>query len=163
MAPTPVDTKSRLHDLPTPEPESPFPRARKPYRFSTLCATVENPDMKDQYGSSSVPIYQTATFKGVGNEYDYTRSGNPTRTHLRESRYHETLDVNLTRTHRTPSRQNLIGRPCIYRLFRNGGSRCHPADTKARRRGHRWRRPLRWNQPSSHLHSKARWRSRTPC
>ena len=39
--------------------------------------------MKDQYGSSSVPIYQTATFKGVGNEYDYTRSGNPTRTHLR--------------------------------------------------------------------------------
>lgn len=82
MAPNPLDFKDRLHDLPTPEPESPFPRARKPYRFSTLCATVENPDMKDQYGSSSVPIYQTATFKGVGNEYDYTRSGNPTRTHL---------------------------------------------------------------------------------
>ncbi|KAF5337561.1 hypothetical protein D9611_015012 [Ephemerocybe angulata] len=82
MAPNPHDFKDRLHDLPTPEPESPFPRARKPYRFSTLCATVENPDMKDQYGSSSVPIYQTATFKGVGNEYDYTRSGNPTRTHL---------------------------------------------------------------------------------
>ena len=38
--------------------------------------------MKDQYGSSSVPIYQTATFKGVGNEYDYSRSGNPTRTYL---------------------------------------------------------------------------------
>ena len=25
---------------------------------------------------------QSATFKGMGNEYDYTRSGNPTRTHL---------------------------------------------------------------------------------
>ncbi|KAJ3510120.1 hypothetical protein NLJ89_g4855 [Agrocybe chaxingu] len=73
--------KLPVHDLPTPEPESPL-RPRKPYRFSTLCATVENPDMKDQYGSSSVPIYQTATFKGVGAEYDYTRSGNPTRTHL---------------------------------------------------------------------------------
>ncbi|KAI0925891.1 hypothetical protein AcV5_008499 [Taiwanofungus camphoratus] len=73
------------HDLPTPEPESPsVPRSRQPYRFSTLCATVEtpNPDHKDQHGSSSVPIYQTATFKGVGGQYDYTRSGNPTRTHL---------------------------------------------------------------------------------
>ncbi|KAG6854389.1 hypothetical protein C0991_007380 [Blastosporella zonata] len=70
-----------IHDLPTPEPESPM-RPRKPYRFSTLCATVENPDMKDQYGSSSVPIYQSATFKGVDGEYDYSRSGNPTRSHL---------------------------------------------------------------------------------
>ncbi|PSR88981.1 hypothetical protein PHLCEN_2v4943 [Hermanssonia centrifuga] len=73
------------HNLPTPEPESPsLPRSRKPYRFSTLCATVENPNPghKDQHGSSSVPIYQTATFKGVGGEYDYSRSGNPTRTHL---------------------------------------------------------------------------------
>ncbi|KAF8907338.1 cystathionine beta-lyase [Gymnopilus junonius] len=73
--------KLPAHDLPTPEPESPL-RPRKPYRFSTLCATVENPDMKDQYGSSSVPIYQTATFKGVGEQYDYSRSGNPTRSHL---------------------------------------------------------------------------------
>ncbi|KAL1712888.1 pyridoxal phosphate-dependent transferase [Schizophyllum commune] len=47
-----------------------------------MCATVENPEAKDQYGSSSVPIYQTATFKGVGGQYDYTRSGNPTRSHL---------------------------------------------------------------------------------
>lgn len=69
------------YDLPTPEPESPR-RPRKPYRFSTLCATVENPGMKDQYGSSSVPIYQTSTFKGVSGEYDYSRSGNPTRTYL---------------------------------------------------------------------------------
>ncbi|KIM54345.1 hypothetical protein SCLCIDRAFT_31139 [Scleroderma citrinum Foug A] len=70
-----------LGDLPTPEPDSPY-RPRRPYRFSTLCATVENPGQKDQYGSSSVPIYQTATFKGVSGEYDYSRSGNPTRSHL---------------------------------------------------------------------------------
>ncbi|EKM57772.1 uncharacterized protein PHACADRAFT_251611 [Phanerochaete carnosa HHB-10118-sp] len=80
--------KTQLEDrynLPTPEPESPsISRSRKPYRFSTLCTTVENPNSghKDQHGSSSVPIYQTATFKGVGGEYDYSRSGNPTRTHL---------------------------------------------------------------------------------
>ncbi|TDL25608.1 cystathionine beta-lyase [Rickenella mellea] len=83
MTPT-VDTKADKQtpfDLPTPEPESPR-NTRRPYSFSTLCATVENPDRKDQYGSSSVPIYQTATFKGVGGEYDYSRSGNPTRSHL---------------------------------------------------------------------------------
>jgi hypothetical protein len=73
----------RDYELPTPEPDSPF-RPRKPYRFGTLCATVDNPDQKDQYGSSSVPIYQTATFKGVDGQYDYTRSGNPTRSHLGE-------------------------------------------------------------------------------
>jgi len=76
-----VSTNKSVHDLPTPEPESPA-RSRKPYKFSTLCATVENPNLKDQYGASSVPIYQTATFKGVAGEYDYTRSGNPTRSHL---------------------------------------------------------------------------------
>ncbi|KAK8845447.1 cystathionine beta-lyase [Kwoniella newhampshirensis] len=46
------------------------------WRFSTLCASVDN---KDQYGASSTPIYQTATFKGMDGQYDYTRSGNPTR------------------------------------------------------------------------------------
>ncbi|KAL8293719.1 hypothetical protein RQP46_000420 [Phenoliferia psychrophenolica] len=58
-------------------------RAR-PYRFATQVATVDNPDPshKDQHGSSSVPIYQTATFKGMGGQYDYSRSGNPTRSHL---------------------------------------------------------------------------------
>ncbi|EIN03696.1 cystathionine beta-lyase [Punctularia strigosozonata HHB-11173 SS5] len=83
MAPPSVSTSSKAiaHDLPTPEPESPI-RPRQPYKFSTLCATVEHPTQKDQYGSSSIPIYQTATFKGVEGEYDYTRSGNPTRTHL---------------------------------------------------------------------------------
>ncbi|PWN48058.1 cystathionine beta-l [Violaceomyces palustris] len=53
------------------------------YRFATQCATVEDPNHKDQYGSSSVPIYMTATFKGLpGAEFDYTRSGNPTRSML---------------------------------------------------------------------------------
>ncbi|AAW46333.1 hypothetical protein CNBK1800 [Cryptococcus deneoformans B-3501A] len=46
------------------------------WRFSTICANV---DGKDQYGASSTPIYQTATFKGMDGQYDYTRSGNPTR------------------------------------------------------------------------------------
>ncbi|KAJ3756327.1 Cys/Met metabolism PLP-dependent enzyme-domain-containing protein [Lentinula raphanica] len=82
MAPI-IDTKAAAvhHDLPTPDPETPI-RPRQPYKLSTLCVAVENPSMKDQYGSSSVPIYQSATFKGVGNEYDYSRSGNPTRSHL---------------------------------------------------------------------------------
>lgn len=80
-----IDPKqaAALHDLPTPEPESPVKR-RRPHKFSTLCATVENPGMKDQYGSSAVPIYQSATFKGVNGEFDYSRSGNPTRSHLGE-------------------------------------------------------------------------------
>ncbi|KAH8100909.1 cystathionine beta-lyase [Cristinia sonorae] len=85
MDPSTKSQYSSRYDLPTPEPDSPsLSRSRRPYSFSTLCATVENPNSshKDQHGSSSVPIYQTATFKGVGGEYDYTRSGNPTRTHL---------------------------------------------------------------------------------
>src|SRR5262245_50505174 len=42
----------------------------------------------DPYGSISVPLYQTATFQQVSatavGEYDYTRSGNPTRTSLEQ-------------------------------------------------------------------------------
>ncbi|KAI0661562.1 cystathionine beta-lyase [Cubamyces menziesii] len=89
MEPVSSLKKDSGHNLPTPEPESPsLIRPRQPYRFSTLCATVDSPDAdhKDQHGSSSVPIYQSATFKGVGNRYDYTRSGNPTRSHLGELR-----------------------------------------------------------------------------
>lgn len=61
-----------------------FRGAGSGHSFSTLCATVDNPDAdhKDRYGSSSVPIYQTATFKGMGGQYDYSRSGNPSRTFL---------------------------------------------------------------------------------
>lgn len=61
------------------------------WSFSTLCATVSDPDHPDQYGSSSVPIYQSTTFKGLpgsankaSEEFDYSRSGNPTRTVLQQ-------------------------------------------------------------------------------
>ena len=77
-----------LTPIPYPSPTSlvsslpDSPAARRPYHFATQCATVDNPTQKDQYGSSSVPIYQTATFKGMDGQYDYSRSGNPTRSHL---------------------------------------------------------------------------------
>ncbi|KAK0629914.1 Cys/Met metabolism PLP-dependent enzyme-domain-containing protein [Bombardia bombarda] len=71
------------HDLPpSPAPSSPQ-TGRRRYALATELVYTET---KDQYGSSSIPIYQSATFKQTsangGNEYDYTRSGNPTRTHL---------------------------------------------------------------------------------
>lgn len=44
--------------------------------------------LADPYNSSNLPLYQTATFAqpsaAEGGEYDYTRSGNPTRTALEE-------------------------------------------------------------------------------
>ena len=59
--------------------------APKRFRPATDVVFVEgNP--ADPYNPSSVPIYQTATFKQTSatamGEYDYTRSGNPTRTQL---------------------------------------------------------------------------------
>ncbi|KAH7106493.1 cystathionine beta-l [Auriculariales sp. MPI-PUGE-AT-0066] len=74
--------KTSQYGLLTPADNDSPVRGRRPYHFSTICATVDNPAQKDQHGSSSVPIYQTATFKGVNGDYDYTRSGNPTRSHL---------------------------------------------------------------------------------
>lgn len=66
---------------PSPAPSS--PRAHRRYNIDTELVWTEN---SDQYKSSSVPIYQTATFKqdSLSNmgEYDYSRSGNPTRSHL---------------------------------------------------------------------------------
>ncbi|KAI1007843.1 Cystathionine beta-lyase [Podosphaera aphanis] len=66
---------------PSPAPSTPT-KSRK-YAFATELVYTAN---KDQYGASSMPIYQSATFKqtsaGGSSEYDYTRSGNPTRTHL---------------------------------------------------------------------------------
>ncbi|KAH8552743.1 cystathionine beta-lyase [Umbelopsis sp. PMI_123] len=63
-------------------PASPISTRR--YRFATEVVTVDNKD--DPYNAASVPIYQSATFKQKGanaeGEYDYSRSGNPTRTHL---------------------------------------------------------------------------------
>ncbi|KAL2024003.1 hypothetical protein VTK56DRAFT_238 [Thermocarpiscus australiensis] len=67
---------------PSPAPSSPFSERRR-YALATELVYTES---KDQYGASSIPIYQSATFKQTssngGSEYDYTRSGNPTRTHL---------------------------------------------------------------------------------
>lgn len=71
------------HDLP-PSPTPSSPRNGRQYSLATQLVYSEG---NDQYNASSVPIYQSATFKqtsatGGASEYDYTRSGNPTRTHL---------------------------------------------------------------------------------
>lgn len=47
------------------------------WRFATQVVAVDSSE--NQYGASSTPIFQTATFKGMDGPYDYTRSGNPTR------------------------------------------------------------------------------------
>lgn len=53
-------------------------------KISTECVHIESDD--DCFGAISPPIYQTATFRQRSadefGEYDYTRSGNPTRTLL---------------------------------------------------------------------------------
>lgn len=53
-------------------------------RISTRCVRIR--EAGDQFGAISPPIYQTATFRQPTatefGEYDYTRSGNPTRTLL---------------------------------------------------------------------------------
>lgn len=78
--PTPVSPlATSIASIPSKPSSLSLQDRRKNWRFGTICATTES---KDQYGASSVPIYQTATFKGLNGEYDYTRSGNPTRTAL---------------------------------------------------------------------------------
>lgn len=80
-------TKYTLDDNdkpPSPAPSSPRdPSTQAKYAIDTELVYTES---SDQYRSSSVPIYQTATFKQDSltnmGEYDYTRSGNPTRTYL---------------------------------------------------------------------------------
>jgi cystathionine beta-lyase len=73
--PTPALTSSN-----TPTPQN---GRRRKYRLAT---EIVHSDHTDEYGSSSMPIYQTATFyqtgANAGGEYDYTRSGNPTRSQL---------------------------------------------------------------------------------
>ncbi|KAK2739567.1 cystathionine beta-lyase [Myotisia sp. PD_48] len=70
------------HNLP-PSPAPSTPRTGRRYALATELVFTEG---NDQFNASSVPIYQSATFKQTsgagGGEYDYTRSGNPTRTHL---------------------------------------------------------------------------------
>ncbi|KAF9363182.1 cystathionine beta-lyase [Mortierella sp. NVP85] len=63
--------------------------ARIKYRPATELVYVDNSDgkgPKDNYNAASMPIYQTATFKQTSatqmGEYDYSRSGNPTRSHV---------------------------------------------------------------------------------
>ncbi|MDE6000754.1 MAG: PLP-dependent aspartate aminotransferase family protein [Clostridia bacterium] len=54
-------------------------------RFETLCLHADG-NKKDEWGTITTPICQSATFvhKGVGvpSEYSYTRLSNPTRAHL---------------------------------------------------------------------------------
>ncbi|EEB08514.1 cystathionine beta-lyase [Schizosaccharomyces japonicus yFS275] len=56
------------------------------HKFSLSTELVHVTTNKDQYKASSVPIYQSATFQqetlDSPGEFDYTRSGNPTRTTL---------------------------------------------------------------------------------
>lgn len=60
-----------------------LPQQDEGFRFATLCTTTNDPAHRDQYGASSTPVYLTATFKGLpGAEFDYSRSGNPSRTVL---------------------------------------------------------------------------------
>ena len=59
---------------------------KKSYRQATECVYIEPSSVRDPYNAASIPIYQSATFKQTSlsqqGEYDYSRSGNPTRTHL---------------------------------------------------------------------------------
>lgn len=67
------------HDLP-PSPTPSSPTNGRKYALATELVYMES---NDQYNAANIPIYQSATFKGgPGQEYDYTRSGNPTRTHI---------------------------------------------------------------------------------
>lgn len=66
------------HELP-PTPSTGSPSNEKRWNLATELVYAEHDDANH---SSSYPLYLSATFKGEGNAYDYTRSGNPTRTHL---------------------------------------------------------------------------------
>lgn len=101
---------------PSPAPSSPR-NGRKRYALATELVYTET---NDQYGSSSIPIYQSATFKqssavGGGAEYDYTRSGNPTRTHLER---HLAKIMNATRALAVSSGMGALD--VITRLLRPG-------------------------------------------
>lgn len=54
----------------------------------SLSTSLVSVSHKDKYGSSVPPLYQSTTFKASSfdelQEYDYTRSGNPTRTVLQQ-------------------------------------------------------------------------------
>ncbi|KAJ3017709.1 UNVERIFIED_CONTAM: hypothetical protein HDU68_011508 [Siphonaria sp. JEL0065] len=76
MSPTPVISSRK----------SPYshPKGPQDFKLATRCVVVSNPS--DPFNATYVPIYQTATFKQTSATdmgfYDYTRSGNPTRSVL---------------------------------------------------------------------------------
>ena len=65
---------------------SEFENVKSPTLSIETRIVAYNPCEKDPHGATSMPIYQTATFQQCGattfGEYDYTRSGNPTRDAL---------------------------------------------------------------------------------
>jgi len=67
--------------------EAPLPAGQK-YGLGTRLLHLSS-SVEDPYGASAPPLYQTATFKQptstTNGPYDYTRSGNPTRTMLEEA------------------------------------------------------------------------------
>lgn len=75
--------KLSLDEQLPPSPAPSTPRSGRGYALATELVFTEH---SDQYNASSMPLYQTATFKQTsgsgGGEFDYTRSGNPTRSHL---------------------------------------------------------------------------------
>lgn len=100
---------------PSPAPSSPA-NGRRRYALATELVYTET---KDQHGASSIPIYQSATFKQTsasgGGEYDYTRSGNPTRSHLER---HLAKVMNASRTLAVSSGMGALD--VITRLLRPG-------------------------------------------
>ncbi|ROT34819.1 cystathionine beta-lyase [Sodiomyces alkalinus F11] len=106
------------HEMPpSPAPSSPRTGGRRRYALATELVYTET---KDQYGASSIPIYQSATFKqasaaGGTNDYDYTRSGNPTRTYLER---HLAKIMNATRALAVGSGMGALD--VITRLLRAG-------------------------------------------
>ncbi|PSN68915.1 cystathionine beta-l [Corynespora cassiicola Philippines] len=104
------------HNLP-PSPAPSTPRNGRKYALMTELVYTES---NDQYNASSVPIYQSATFKqnsatGGDQEYDYTRSGNPTRSHLER---HLAKIMNANRTLVVSSGMGALD--VITRLLRPG-------------------------------------------
>lgn len=100
-------------------PPSPAPSTPQPGRKYALATELVYTHGSDQYGASSVPIYQSATFyqpgSGTAGEYDYTRSGNPTRTHLER---HLAKIMNATRCLAVTSGMGALD--VVTRLLRPG-------------------------------------------
>lgn len=79
-----------MSNLPTTCPNPPEAKRKPPkYRPATECVFVDSSgsgSLVPGYNASSMPIYQTATFKQTSatdmGDFDYSRSGNPTRTYI---------------------------------------------------------------------------------